>query len=64
MSQNWESLIDDVKLEKVTEELCTAETEVTWLKNEMKKLPLAQKMTKAVEMKKLQKQVAALHTQQ
>ena len=57
-------MIDDDKLEKVAEELHTAETEVTPLKNEMKNLPLAKKIAKVAKMKKLQQQVTVLHTQQ
>ena len=34
------------------------------MKNEMKKMPLAEKMAKDVEMKKIQHQVTALQTQQ
>ena len=46
VSQTWESLINNVELEKVTEELSITETKVTQVKNKMKKLPLAQKMAK------------------
>ena len=41
VSQTWEGLIDDEELEKVTEQLCTTKTEVTQMKNGMKKFPLA-----------------------
>ena len=34
------------------------------MKNDMKKLPLSQKMAKIVDMKKVQQQVATLRTQQ
>ena len=54
VSQTWESMIDDAELEKTLEEICTAETEVTQLKSEMKKVPLAKNIPKATEMKKLQ----------
>ena len=53
-SQTWEALIDDNELEKVVEELCRVETKETQLKYEMKKLPLAEKMDKAAEMKKFE----------
>ena len=36
VSQAWEALIEDAELDKVTQDLCTVETEVTQLKNEMK----------------------------
>ena len=64
VDQTWEALNDDAELEKVTEQLHTAETEVNQLKNEMNKFPLEEKMAKTVEMKKLQQQVIALRTQQ
>ena len=54
VSQAWVALIDDSKLEKVAEELRTAKAGVKRLKNEMKQFPLAEKITKAIEMKKLQ----------
>ena len=41
----------------------TTETKVTHMKNEMKKLLLIEKMTKVVEMKKVQQEVATLWTQ-
>ena len=53
VSQDWESLIEDVELEKVTEEIRTTDTEVTHLKNEMKRLPLVQNMDKVTEINKL-----------
>ena len=56
VSYTWEAFINDAKLEKVTEQLRTTKTEV----NQMKKFPLANKMTKATEMKKVQQQVVAL----
>ena len=40
-------LIDDVELEKSVEELHIAEIEVNQLKDEMKQLPLVQKIDKA-----------------
>ena len=60
VSQNWESLIDDDELEKVTEELRTTKTKVTQLKNEMTKLPLVENLAEATEMKSLQQQVTVL----
>ena len=39
VSQTWEALIDDVELEKVAEQLHTAETKANQMKNEMKKPP-------------------------
>ena len=41
-----------------------AEIEANKLKNEMKKFPLAKKMANAIEMNKLQQQVATLQTPQ
>ena len=38
--------MEDVELEKFIEEMCTAETEVTQLNNEMKQLPLVKNMAK------------------
>ena len=55
VSETLKSMINEFKLEKVAEQLRIAETEVTQLKNEMKKLPLE---------KKLQQKVATLQTQQ
>ena len=52
--QTWEALIDDEELEKVSKQLRTVETEVTQLKNEMKKLPLVEKIAKSADMKRLQ----------
>ena len=56
-------MIDDEELEKVIGKWHNAEIEMTQMKNEMKKLPLAEKMDKAAEMKKLQQQVVVLRTQ-
>ena len=53
VSQTWEALIDDVELNKVAKQLCIAETEVNQLQNEMNKFPLAEKMAKDADMKKL-----------
>ena len=60
VSQAWVSLIDDAKLQKVVEELHTDDTKVNQLKYDMKQLPLAQKMAKETEMRKLQQQVTML----
>ena len=46
VSLTWEALIKYAELEKVTEELCTNETKVTQMNNEMKQLPLVEKMAK------------------
>ena len=40
------------------------EVHVNEMKNAMKKFPLAEKMAKAAEMKKLQQHVTVMHTQQ
>ena len=53
VSQTWEGLIDDEELEKVTEQLCTTKTEVTQMKNVIKKLPLVEKIAKVAKMKKV-----------
>ena len=60
VSQAWVSLIDDAKLQKFIEELHTDETKVSQLKCDMKQLPLAKKMAKETEMRKLQQQVTML----
>ena len=52
-SSKFLRLVDDQELEKFTEQLHIAKTEVNQMKNEMKKLPLAKKMAKVVEMKKV-----------
>ena len=56
-------MINDIELEKVIEKLYNAKTKATQMKNEMKKFPLANKMDKAIEMKKLQQQAIVLQTQ-
>ena len=48
-SQTWEAMIGDEELEKVIEKLHTTNIEV----NQMKKLPLVEKISKATKMKKL-----------
>ena len=60
VSQIWEVLIDDEEIEKVKEQLHTAETKVNQLNIEMKELSLVEKMAKSIEMKRLQKQVTTL----
>ena len=54
VSQNQEALMDDTELEKHENELTAVETRITQIRNEMKQLPLAQKIAKAMEMRKLQ----------
>ena len=56
-------MIEDIKLEKFAEEPCIADIGLTQLKNEIKKLPLEEKMAKEVEMKKMQQEVTMLCTQ-
>ena len=56
----WEVLIDNELLDKFTEQLHTAKIEVTQMKNEMKNLPLVEKMAKASKMKKVHQQVTTL----
>ena len=63
VSHTWEALIDDADLENITENFHTVETKETQLKDEMNKFPLAEKMAKAIEMKKLQQQIVVLRTQ-
>ena len=55
-------MIDDEELQKVTKKLHTVEIEVNQMKNEMNKIPLAEKIAKAPEMKKVQKNVTTLQT--
>ena len=64
VSQAWEVLMDDAESEKLANELVIVEGNIAQIRNEMKKLPLAQKMAKATEMRKLQQQVTVLCTQQ
>ena len=64
VSQAWEALIDDEQSQRIAIELTTFEANITQLRNEMKQLPLAQKMVKATEMRKLQQQMTVLRTQQ
>ena len=42
--------------------MCTYETKVTKMKNEMKKITLVEKMDKDSKMKKIQQQVTTLQT--
>ena len=60
VSQSWEALIDDTDLKQVTQQLHTAKADINKLKNEQKKLPIMEKMTKAANFKRLQQQVAGL----
>ena len=53
VSQPWESLIDNIELEQVTEQLHTAEVDFTQLKNEVKKLSVIEKMVRVADMKKI-----------
>ena len=64
VSQTWEALIDDAKSQKIANELTAFEVNITKKRNDMKQLPLTQKMAKATEMRKLQQQITMLLTQQ
>ena len=61
VSQTWESLIEDIELQKFADEIGRTDTKVTQLKNDMKQLPLAQKMAKVTKMKKLQQSDGVAH---
>ena len=56
--------MDDEQLDKIANELTLIEANFTQIRNDMKQLPLAQKMAKETEMRKLQQQVTVLRTQQ
>ena len=64
VSQAWEALIDDEELEQVTQQFHTTEAEFNKLQDDLKKLPMTEKMSKVVDMKKLQQQVEKLITHQ
>ena len=53
VSQYWEALMDDVESEKLAKELTTVEGNIAQIRNEMKQFPLAHKMAKETEMRKL-----------
>ena len=57
-------MIDDDEFEKITKKIHTVETKVNQLKSEIKKLPLIEKMAKAIDMKNLQDHVATMQEQQ
>ena len=58
------SLMDDEQSEKIENEMILLEANITQIRNDRKHLPLAHKMAKEAEMRKLQQQVTMLHTQQ
>ena len=60
VSQTWEAFINDEELEQVTQQLHIAEADFNKLKNDLKKLPTTKKMSKDLDLKKLQQQVARL----
>ena len=64
VSQDWEALMDDAESEKLANEMTSIEGNITHTRNEMKHLPLAQKMAKEIEIRKLQQQVIVLCKQQ
>ena len=61
VSQSWEDLINDEELEQVTKKLHTVEEKFKKLKNDIDKLPMTENMSKDVDLKKLQQQVARLN---
>ena len=54
VSQTWEPLMDDEQSKKIANEMTSIKPNNTQIMNDMKELPLAQKMDKAMEMRKLQ----------
>ena len=54
VSQTWEPLMDDEQSKKIANEITSLKSNITQIMNDMKELPLAQKMDKATEMRKLQ----------
>ena len=64
VSQSWEALVDDKELEKVIKQFHTTKEIFNKLKNELKKLPIVEKMSNNVDFKIIQQQVARLWTQQ
>ena len=56
--------MDDEELEKLVNEMTSVEENITHIRNDMKKLSLAQKKAKEAEMRKLQQQVRLFLTQQ
>ena len=63
-SRAWEALMDDAESEKLANELTTVESNISMIRNEIKQLPLVNKMDKEIEMRKLQQQVIVMRTQQ
>ena len=55
--------MDDEKSHKIENDLTLFEANIMQIRNDMKQLPLAQKMAKVTEMRKLQQQMTLLHTQ-
>ena len=64
VSQTWEALMDDEQSQKIANELTLLEANITQIRNDMKQLPLSQKMAKEIEMRKLLQQITVLCTQQ
>ena len=64
VSQSWEALVDDTELEQVTKQFHTTKESFNKLKNELKKLPIVEKMSNNVDFKIIQQKVARLWTQQ
>ena len=56
--------MDDTELEQVTKQFHTTKESFNKLKNELKKLPIVEKMSNNVDFKIIQQQVARLWTQQ
>ena len=54
VSQTWEALMDDEESQKIVNDLTSLEENITQIRNDMNQLPLAHKMAKATEMRKLQ----------
>ena len=56
--------MEDVKVEKITEDLWQTELKIITVKVDMKKLHIKEKIEKEVELKQLQQQVKNIHYQE
>ena len=56
--------MDDEKSQKIENEMILFEANIMHIRNDMKHLPLAKKMGKEMEMRKLQQQMTLLRTKQ
>ena len=56
--------MEDVKVDKITEDLWQTELKIITVKVDMKKLDIKEKIEKEVELKQLQQKVKNLHYQE